>query len=293
MLRFTVFQIRCFADFGADGKVSISSSSLMLKSIVRFLIPSGLLEILKAQRVFAKIHIKDANSWRAACSPSLRNLLESSRIGFVPEAILRQPKLIVDVGANVGAWSEAIIKIVAPQHVIAVEPFSNSFAQMKARLSKYPEVKLVQCAIGAQTGKTKLHSMEDSQWNSLLPVREEVKGHYPTLKGVKERAIVEVDVIRLDDLLQDVQEIDLLKIDVQGGEWAVMDGAIETLKRTKAVFLEVNFVSHYEGDRLFFELDQRMRDQFGFQLHCLANPSHNLNGKMLYADAVYVKPAFG
>jgi hypothetical protein len=69
----------------------------------------------------------------------------------------------------------------------------------------------------------------------------------------------------------------------------VLDGARETMKRTKALLLEVNFVSHYDGDTLFVDLHNRMTDEFGFELFRYAEPYYQ-NGKLLYADAVYINP---
>ncbi len=259
----------------------------MLKQVLRFLAPTGLLEILRARRTFEKVHFAGGNSWRAALSPSLRSLLASSHLEFIPTEILRNSECVVDVGANVGIWSKAILELIDPPQLIAIEPSPDVFQELAALVGNNSKVKLVQCAIGAEQGKADFHTMGASEWNSLLPVREDIKHYYPV---VEDRGTLTVDVMRLDELLQDVGEITLLKIDIQGGESALMDGASETMKRTRAVLLEVNFVSHYQGDTLFADLNRRMTKEFGFELYRIANPYHNSDGKILWANAVYINP---
>lgn len=259
----------------------------MLKQIARFVVPIGFLEVLRAKRTFEKLHFAGGNSWRAAFSPSLRSLLKSSHLEYIPAEILRNPECVVDVGANVGMWSKAVLEIVDPHQLIAIEPSPDVFRKLTALVGSNPKVKLVQSAIGAEQGKADFHTMGASEWNSLLSVSEDIKQYYPV---VENHGTLTVDVTRLDDLLQGISEITLLKIDIQGGESALMDGATKTMKRTRAVLLEVNFVSHYQGDTLFADLNRRMTKEFGFELYRIANPYHNSDGKILWANAVYINP---
>jgi hypothetical protein len=47
-----------------------------------------------------------------------------------------------------------------------------------------------------------------------------------------------VPMMRLDDLLADIEKIDVLKIDVEGYEKFILENATETLKKTKVVYAE-------------------------------------------------------
>lgn len=111
----------------------------------------------------------------------------------------------------------------------------------------------------------------------------------------------EMETRRLDDLLAELpgKGVDYLKIDVQGFELAVLQGASEALKETLVVHSEVEFVEMYEHQPLFAEVDQYMRKQgFVFHrfsslhgrplkpLHFAANPLQPIS-QQLWADAVY------
>ncbi len=106
---------------------------------------------------------------------------------------------------------------------------------------------------------------------------------------------------RLDDV-PEAAGMDFLKIDVQGGELAVFEGAQERLSRALMIHTEVQFVHFYEDQPLFAELDQALRSA-GFWFHKFA-PIHSRVFKplvvnndiyagmsqQLWTDAVYVRP---
>jgi FkbM family methyltransferase len=105
---------------------------------------------------------------------------------------------------------------------------------------------------------------------------------------------------RLDDL-DDVADIDLLKIDIQGGELAVFAHGREKLKNAVAIQTELQFVNLYDGQPSFGDVDQELRAQ-GFVPHAFASlkkwpiaplelggdPTRPLN-QLLEADLVYVR----
>ena len=110
----------------------------------------------------------------------------------------------------------------------------------------------------------------------------------------------EIETHRLDDL-REVEGADCLKLDVQGAEVDVLNGAAQTLAETLVVHTEVEFVPLYKDQPLFAEVDQRLRQE-GFLFHKFTGISgrafqplvvnndldHPLS-QMLWADAVYVK----
>ena len=93
---------------------------------------------------------------------------------------------------------------------------------------------------------------------------------------------------------------DFLKIDVQGGELLVLQGAVERLRDVVVVHTEVEFLPLYINQPLFADIDSFLRDQ-GFVFHTLIPFGRifkpmviNNNGsawlrQVLWADAVYVR----
>lgn len=104
----------------------------------------------------------------------------------------------------------------------------------------------------------------------------------------------------LDDM-PEATGADFLKLDVQGAEVDVMNGADQVLADAVVVHTEVEFVQMYKDQPLFAEVDQRMRKS-GFVFHkfdgiagrtfqplVVNNDINQMLSQMLWADAVYVK----
>lgn len=139
----------------------------------------------------------------------------------------------IDVGANIGYFTCLMGKLAgAGGSVLAVEPEPQNFSLLRQNiaLNKLPNVSAHQCALGAQEGTAMLglykaanrgrHSLLDSQ--------------------AKNR--VEVPVEPLDRLVRkanpNIASWSLMKIDVEGYEGFVLDGARETLPRVETLVME-------------------------------------------------------
>jgi hypothetical protein len=137
--------------------------------------------------------------------------------------------------------------------------------------------------------------------NSLLEPDLEVLDHF---HGFPEWARVvghkPVTTRRLDDVAE-IEQMDYLKLDVQGSELAVIQGAARRLQSTVVVQTEVQFVPFYQGQPLFAELDQALR-RAGFYLHSFAPMQSRVFkplivkediysglSQVLWSDAVFVK----
>jgi hypothetical protein len=119
-------------------------------------------------------------------------------------------------------------------------------------------------------------------FNSLLPGSDDLEPWYK----VEERDTVTVPVRTLDGLLGS-EDVALLKLDVQGVESAVLRGAEDTLTRTRAVYIETNFASHYQGDSLFPPTPRG--SESWFRLHDIGRPYHDWNGCTLWCDLLYAR----
>jgi hypothetical protein len=91
---------------------------------------------------------------------------------------------------------------------------------------------------------------------------------------------------------ESIDGIDLLKIDVQGAESRVLVGGKETLKRTKAVVMEIGFFDYYEQQTAFMDVEKVLLP-LGFSLYSISEVSNNpMNGRTDWAEVVYLNRAF-
>lgn len=127
-----------------------------------------------------------------------------------------------DVGANVGLFSLDLSRAVGPGgRVIAIEPLPSTVEVLRSNLhgSGCLNVEVVQAAAGAAAGKVQLLLASDSALHSVSP-------ELPL--GQIARGSVEVPCVTLDDVWQDAGRptVSFVKIDVEGGEEAVLRGAL-------------------------------------------------------------------
>lgn len=92
----------------------------------------------------------------------------------------------------------------------------------------------------------------------------------------------------LDQELAEVPTISLLKLDVQGFERQVLEGARRTLQRTELLIIEVVYTSYYEGDCRFDELHHKVVSAAPFVLYGVTSPNCDDRGRPRWADAIYI-----
>lgn len=248
-----------------------------LRPLARLALPVGLAEGLEARRLFRR------RGWGPT---SLRTYRQAwlSRLHLLPVDLDLTRGVVVDVGANEGNFSAAVLALAPNATVIAVEPSPGPRARLQARLGD--KLTIVPSALAGEPGTAVLHVTAHDHNTSLHQPREEMQELYedPGWKVVDE---IEVPTDTLDALVGD-REVAALKLDVQGAEMDVLAGGRQALERTRAVLLEVTFVSHYEADATFPRLDAAMRD-LGFELTAFSEPGFNDDGIVTWADACYAR----
>lgn len=169
---------------------------------------------------------------------------------------------VVEVGAN-PINDNPYAGLLAAGHceVWGFEPEPRAFA----RLAQTETETYLPYAIG-QGGPATLHVTKAASLSSLLRPSAETASFFQ--RFASPGAVIEeiaVETHRLDDL-SDVPAFDLMKIDVQGGELQVFEGAEAKLSSALAVITEVAFVPLYEDQPL---IDDQMRvlRGLGFDLH--------------------------
>lgn len=136
--------------------------------------------------------------------------------------------VFVDVGANFGYFTcllAARLGRVAGSRVIAIEPNPDLLRLLHANVGinwSGAPVRIEPVAVAETPGEMQLTIPDDRSANgTLAPIAAEGR----TLRTHR------VNVTRLDDVLRDEPRVDLIKIDVEGFEPAVLRGATETLAR--------------------------------------------------------------
>lgn len=221
--------------------------------------------------------------------PPMPDFLSEERVGFA------------DVGARGGppqSWLRVGGKII----YICFEPDPLEAQKIKEDFfaNKQFEGVVLETALGATDHTGTLHLTRYRASSSLL------EPNLPLLTKMAEGSFYEVEekipvaITTLDSALRTNDlSIDFLKIDVQGYELEVLNGASKALNQVIGCELEVSFIEIYKNQPLFAEVDQFMRSR-GFFLADLERVwwrrqsiplEIQERGTLAYGNAVYLNSA--
>lgn len=157
---------------------------------------------------------------------------------------LKRGDIVLDVGANIGTLALTASAMVGEKgRVLAFEPHSTTFALLleNIRLNQRQNLLAHNVALGERTGRLCLSNLPQDDQNAILPGGGGI--------SVPEQ--------RLDSFLKGIPHISLLKVDVEGYEKFVLEGAGDWLAKTACIYFE-SFEPH------FLKYGYRCVDLFGF-----------------------------
>ena len=142
---------------------------------------------------------------------------------------------VFDIGANVGYYTQKFAEAVGPTgEVHAFEPVPASAAKVRELQQKYPWVHVYQCAVADQSGEVEM-SMEvaSTSPNHMIAIGRPSNGD----------SSLKVPVQTIAELSCKLGIPQVIKIDVEGYEWHVLQGGAATLSspKLKHVFVEIHF----------------------------------------------------
>lgn len=161
-----------------------------------------------------------------------------------------QSPVVFDVGANEGEYTEEVLRVSAEAQVVAFEPHPKTFARLKERQNN-DRVACLNCALGEQAGMSEIfdYSQGDGTQHASL-YREIITDIH---KG--QPASYKIEVKTVDDIVSQCQipRIDLLKIDVEGHELAVLKGAEKTIRSGIVGMIQFEFNEMNVVSRTYFK----------------------------------------
>ena len=160
--------------------------------------------------------------------------------------------VFVDVGANVGYYSFLLCSNF--DTIIAVEPHPDNVEIINAikKQKNYSKVKISPFAIGDKDrAETKLYVGSHCGGHTL-------SAHRSSLASGNQQKYIKTKMVTLNTLLKNYESIDLVKVDVEGAEWLVLEGAEDVLDRVKSWIVEVHGLKRKEEmEKWFSDRDYR------------------------------------
>jgi FkbM family methyltransferase len=232
-----------------------------------------------------------STSLRARGFNNYRNSVQSGEHYFIKESLAKiNPKLCVDVGANVGDYTKSLLKFTRSK-VIAFEPLLEPFAELSVLMLEYPKrLEVVNKGVGAKTGFAEIHFTEGESAHASFAAEVSQVAYVSNEKTRK------VEIVTLDSYFKKagLSEVDFIKIDTEGYETEVLLGAKNTIAncRPKIVQIEYNWHQLFRNSSLLV-LSKMLPEYSVFQLQSdrieRRDPNDPLSNIFYFSNFVFVR----
>ena len=208
-------------------------------------------------------------------------------VSLLPYLAKGTPISMIDVGAHNGDFLMMVSKHSDISQAVIVEPIIELAQHLREKF-KRSGYSVFNCALSNKAGLVDFEIQEATATSSLLKINRDM----PELAdiGLGSSKTIQCQTRTLDDVVYEagLDNVYLLKIDVQGAEYLVLQGGVETLKKTHLIWIEVSFKPLYEKSCTFFEIYEMLYNS-GFIFKGLEPVFYSPDGELLQSDALFVK----
>ncbi len=200
---------------------------------------------------------------------------------------------IFDIGANEGQFASELYSLGYSGSIVSFEPLSLAHSKLiKNSILNNKWTIHDRCAIGDACGNIDINISKNSVSSSILPMLD---AH---TNASHDSNIVDREttpIFTLDFLFPEYSHRStnfFIKIDTQGYESKVLDGAVSTLSFCKGILCELSLNQLYDGQELWLQMISKI-ESFGFVLWSL-QPGFTdpISGRTLQVDAIFIRNEF-
>lgn len=196
---------------------------------------------------------------------------------------------VFDVGANIGQYALSLLNNDFNGDILSFEPLNEVYKRLVAKSEKYDNWKTYNYALGSETTRKEINVSAHSDSSSLLPMLPVHLEMRPSSKYIGKQLI---EVFKLDDIFDEItnpKDHTFLKIDAQGYEFRILEGAKESLNIIKGIQLELSIVPMYEGEHTICDMIRYLND-LGFELMSIEpGATDGKTGRMFQVDGIFFK----
>lgn len=226
--------------------------------------------------IFSKFRKKKLETIRYSKSHLLHNFY------YILKKINFHPKHIVDVGANHGSWTREALNYFPDAHFTLVEPQYWLKESFKDLLEKNPKVKFFPVGAGEKSGSFKFTIVDrDDSCTFMISEEEAAKlGHKQ----------IEIGVLTLNEIIDQSFDVvpDIIKIDAEGLDIEVLNGASSYFGKTEIFMVEAGIVNKYFNNS-FLKVVNYM-DSKGYRLFDITDLNRPWSASVLWlVELVFIK----
>ena len=197
--------------------------------------------------------------------------------------------LVLDVGANEGQFALELRRFGYKGRILSFEPIASAFEKLSQRAARDPLWTCEQVALGDSDRQSEINVSANTQSSSLIAMNPRLLESAPETRFVRKETVT---VRRLDSVIPRVkraQDVLYLKIDAQGFEKKVLDGAGDTLDDITGLQVEVALVHLYDNATLFKDMLEYAEAREFFLMGLEPEFSDPHTGQLLETDCIFFR----
>jgi FkbM family methyltransferase len=195
--------------------------------------------------------------------------------------------LVLDVGANHGQYVKEIRALGYRGDILSFEPLPDAYAYLSTAMQGDPRWSGQNCALADKPGRAQFHVSQNSVSSSLLEITDQ---SVEVISATRAVAAIEVEVKTLEAAAAgrlSGKRVHL-KIDTQGSELSVIEGAGALLDQVQTVECELSLVELYRGQPLLHTVVERLY-RAGFRAVWLERGFRNQRLELLQMDGLFTR----
>ncbi len=216
------------------------------------------------------------------------------KTSYPPHIVLHHLKMnniqtVLDVGANTGQYSQGLRKAGYKGRIISFEPANQAFQDLKKRAVHDKNWQTFNFALGETNGFSSIHISRHSPSSSILPM---TSLHLDASPGSEYMSDEKIEVKTLDSIYDSLGikgENVFLKVDTQGYEKKVLDGASKSLSSVKGIQLELSAHELYEGEEIYYSICRFVEERKFRLVRIIPGFAHKGTHEMLQFDALFFR----
>jgi len=194
-------------------------------------------------------------------------LENGSELFFIKNILAKQFKnnrslLFFDVGANIGNYTLALRQNITNADIYAFEPVIETFEQLGINVGD--NAKLFNIGFGSLPGKGLLYNTLNTTASEIATMHKDIL--LDVFKSSDDIVAIEFEIDTIDNFCSsnNIKAIDFLKIDVEGNELPVLQGASTMLENNAIKIIQFEFNTHNVYSRVFLRDFYLLLNDFEF-----------------------------
>jgi FkbM family methyltransferase len=196
---------------------------------------------------------------------------------------------IFDIGASRGMYGAELRKIGYANMIISFEPLNDMFELLKKRSANDSNWKCEKMGLADFDGEAEINIANNKDSSSLL---EMLPAHLDSAPESQYIGKQKIKIRRLDSIFNQYynqNDVVFLKIDTQGFEKKVLEGASKVMDNIVGLQIEMSLIPLYKDSLTYNDMINYL-DSFGFDLLGIEPGFHDkLTGKLLQFDGLFFK----